>query len=133
MGIVFGASILSTLIDEQIDNISCPFPDYANGINATQYPCSIVSKPETYTDDNFLGVPTGYFNFFADFITSIGFRALSLILLIRLVAFPVVSIALLIPQALAGIMFGILLPFTAILYIMLGIGTYKVLSPFASR
>jgi len=132
MGVVFGASVLTTAIDDHVGIITCPFPNYATGINQTSFPCSIVSKPETYTDDSFLGIPIGYVNFLADSISSLLYRAVSVFALIGLIAFPIVALALLVPATLASLLFGILAPFTALLYTMLGLGIYKAVSPFTS-
>lgn len=111
---------VSAIADDYYDNITCQYPDYTLGINATSITCSYIDHPTPYEDESTFSIPTGWITFLGDTLASFFYR-------IGLV-FALLTLWITFPIAVEDLFFMIYI--TVPLAIMLGFGVYKGVSPF---
>lgn len=119
----------NSTLDNTIDGIFCQWPDYNTGINATSITCSIIDHPDPYPEDNTFGFPIGWFTFVADIATSLFYRIGLAFVTLGIYLFPVSQLTSILPTAVVSALTALF----GILYVMLIVGAYKLISPFVGR
>lgn len=111
---------ISDVAGDYYENITCQYPDYTLGINATSITCSYIDHPTPYEDESTFSIPTGWITYLGDTIASFFYR-------IGLV-FALITIWITFPVEVDGLFFLVYINIP--LALMLGFGIYKVVDPF---
>lgn len=135
----------SNFVDDAIDAVFCPFPDYEDGMTL---PCSNINHSGSYDNDvyvlwsvgfNFFSdnqtnlwnatVPIGWFTYSSDVVSNTFYKMGQALVVLGSYLLPVADL-----QTLISIeVMALIVAMFVVLYIMLLIGAYKILSPVVGR